>query len=161
MFNKLKKRVLVIRTKIKQHGYVASCKKLLSSRSSPHQLAMGASIGVFLSVLPTFGLGMLIALLISWKAKFNILSTYIGTLITNPLTASIIYIANYSLGSVITGAAIVPSTGLPSLTFASASKAALQLYTGGLVLAFLASISCYSLVYFAAVIYQGNNKKIK
>jgi hypothetical protein len=60
---------------------------LLSLRASPHQIALGLAIGVFIGIFPTFGLGgvFIIALATFWK--FNIPGALVGTLIGNPLFA--------------------------------------------------------------------------
>jgi uncharacterized protein (DUF2062 family) len=36
---------------------LSSIRKLLSLRASPHQIALGFAIGVFIGIFPTFGLG--------------------------------------------------------------------------------------------------------
>lgn len=61
--------------------------KLLSLRASPHQIALGFAIGVFIGIFPTFGLGgvFIIALATFWK--FNIPAAIVGTLMGNPLFA--------------------------------------------------------------------------
>lgn len=62
-------------------------RKVLSLRASPHQIALGFAIGVFIGIFPTFGLGgvFIIALATFWK--FNVPAAIAGTLMGNPLFA--------------------------------------------------------------------------
>jgi uncharacterized protein (DUF2062 family) len=62
-------------------------RKLLSLRASPHQIAIGFAIGVFIGIFPTFGFGgvLILALVPVWK--FNIPASLLGTFFGNPLFA--------------------------------------------------------------------------
>jgi uncharacterized protein (DUF2062 family) len=64
-------------------------RRLLSLRASPHQIAIGFAIGVFVGIFPTFGFGALLILAISSLWKFNIPAAVIGTVMGNPLFAPI------------------------------------------------------------------------
>jgi uncharacterized protein len=159
MFQSLRIKFNQVKKKIRKQGLKKALIGILTSRSDPHHIAMGAATGVFFSVLPTFGIGMIIALLIAWKFRMNMIATYLGTLLTNPFTASVVYVVNYSLGSLITGAAILPVEGILPLSIEKFSQAALQLYIGGLMIAILASALCYGLVYHTVSFYQKTKKK--
>lgn len=68
---------------------IASLQRLLSLRASPHQIAIGFAIGVFVGIFPTFGFGALVILAIASLWKFNIPAAIIGTVMGNPLFAPI------------------------------------------------------------------------
>jgi uncharacterized protein len=70
----------LLRTKL-----IAGVRKLLSLRASPHQIACGFSIGVFVGIFPTFGLGIIVILALAAAWKFNIAAALIGTILGNPL----------------------------------------------------------------------------
>lgn len=69
--------LITIRLKLRQ---------LVSLRASKHEISLGFSVGVFVGVFPTFGLGALLIAIIAPFFKFNIPAALIGTLIANPLT---------------------------------------------------------------------------
>lgn len=61
--------------------------KLVHSHHSSQQIALGAAVGVFLGILPTFGLGAIISLGIAQLFGLNRLAALAGGVIMNPLTA--------------------------------------------------------------------------
>jgi uncharacterized protein len=65
----------------------ALIRKLLSLRASPHQIATGFAIGVFIGIFPTFGLGALFIFAIAPVWKFNVPAALLGTIFGNPLCA--------------------------------------------------------------------------
>jgi uncharacterized protein (DUF2062 family) len=68
---------------------IHSIRKLLSLRASPHQIALGFAIGVFIGIFPTFGLGGLVIISLAALSSFNIPAALLGTVIGNPLFASV------------------------------------------------------------------------
>ena len=63
--------------------------KLISLRATPHEIAIGFAIGVFIGIFPTFGLGGLVILALAPMWKFNIPASIAGTLMGNPVFAPI------------------------------------------------------------------------
>jgi uncharacterized protein (DUF2062 family) len=64
-------------------------RKLLSLRASPHQIALGFAIGTFIGVFPTFGLGGLVIIAVAALWHFNVPAALLGTLMGNPLFATL------------------------------------------------------------------------
>ena len=64
-------------------------RKLFSLRASPHQIAVGFALGVFIGIFPTFGLGGLAILALVPLWKFNVPAAVVGTLLGNPLFAGL------------------------------------------------------------------------
>lgn len=63
---------------------------ILLQRASPHQVAMGVAVGVFIGIFPTFGLGGFLLLGMAPFVRFNIPAAFIGgSLLNNPLTSPI------------------------------------------------------------------------
>jgi uncharacterized protein (DUF2062 family) len=62
-------------------------RRLLSLRATPHQIAIGFAIGVFIGIFPTFGFGGLVILAIVPLWKFNLPAALLGTIMGNPLFA--------------------------------------------------------------------------
>ena len=127
---------------------------IVKSNDSPHQIALGAAIGAFLSVIPTFSLGMFTSLFIAWKKKLNLLSTYLGTLFVTPLTSSFVYLINYKVGSFILGNN--STINLP-IEFHDIKYIVKQVYFGGIINATIISIILYLSIYITV----SNYKRLK
>ena len=70
---------------------------------TPHKISLGMSCGIFASFTPLFGLHFLIAGLLSYLLRANVLASLIGTFIGNPITFPIITVFNLKLGEWILG----------------------------------------------------------
>ena len=70
---------------------------------TPHKISLGMSCGIFASFTPLFGLHFLIAGLLSYLFRANILASLIGTFVGNPITFPIITVFNLKLGEWILG----------------------------------------------------------
>ncbi|NQV91077.1 DUF2062 domain-containing protein [Candidatus Woesearchaeota archaeon] len=157
------RRILLEKEKLvklwKEHKFKDLLKLIATGNNTPHQVALGSAIGLFVSIIPTFVVGMLIALYIAWDRKLNMLSTFLGTMIVNPFTFPFVYFADYTLGDYIISHKIPLSfpTSQPITAYAS------RLYLGGFVFAVIASIILYIAVYYVAKYYQEKhlNEKIK
>lgn len=77
--------------------------RLVRLNDPPHRIAKGVSLGVFLGIFPTFGLGLLLALLFSWIFKISKPAAVIGSLIMNPYTSLFFWAASYVLGAMLMG----------------------------------------------------------
>ena len=73
--------------------------RLVRINDSPQKVAAGLAVGVFLGILPTFGLGILIALALAIRFKFNKAASILGSLIMNPLTTPFFWTASSVLGA--------------------------------------------------------------
>lgn len=78
-------------------------KRMIHSRSTPHQIALGAAIGIFVAWTPTIGFQMALAVPICLFLKANPLASIPPVWITNPVTAVPIYGFNYRVGRFILG----------------------------------------------------------
>ena len=70
---------------------------------TPHKISLGMSCGIFASFTPLFGLHFLIAGLLSYLLRANVLASLIGTFVGNPITFPIITVFNIKLGEWILG----------------------------------------------------------
>ena len=76
---------------------------------TPHKISLGMSCGIFASFTPLFGLHFLIAGLLSYLLRANVLASLIGTFVGNPITFPIITVFNLKLGEWILGSSEYPS----------------------------------------------------
>ena len=70
---------------------------------TPHKISLGMSCGIFASFTPLFGLHFLIAGLLSYLLRANVLASLIGTFVGNPITFPIITVFNLKLGEWLLG----------------------------------------------------------
>jgi uncharacterized protein (DUF2062 family) len=75
--------------------------KLARDRAGVHEIALGASIGTFISVFPTFGLGTLLVLLLYRCLKFNLVAALAMSVISNPFTSPFFMVFSLKIGSLI------------------------------------------------------------
>ncbi len=93
-------------------------RRLLRMRGTPHAIALGFSVGAFVSFTPFVGFHFLIAAMISWVVGGNILASALGTFVGNPFTFPFIWWAVYQTGALMTGggglADLPPDLTLPA-----------------------------------------------
>lgn len=73
--------------------------KIYHARGSAHEIALGAAIGAFWGVFPTFGLSTVLSLLMYKFLRFNLLAAISGAFISNPLTSPFLLLISYKVGS--------------------------------------------------------------
>jgi uncharacterized protein (DUF2062 family) len=71
---------------------------------TPHVIALGVAAGVFMSFTPFLGFHIIVAMLIAWIFRGNLLAAVFGTMIGNPVTYPPIWLATYDLGNWLIGA---------------------------------------------------------
>jgi hypothetical protein len=65
----------------------------------PHRIARGVFAGVFMSFTPFLGFHFLLAALLAWMIRGNILAAMLATFVGNPLTTPFIAITSVGLGN--------------------------------------------------------------
>ncbi len=80
-------------------------KRILHADDSPHSIAMGIGIGIFVGLTPTVGLQMVIALALAAAFRANKLVCIPMVWITNPVTLWPIYLACLRVGTLLIGSA--------------------------------------------------------
>ena len=134
--------------KIKEH-----LKEVAKIKISPHSIAAGFAMGTFIAVLPTFGFGILIGLLvlIIFK-KISKLSLLVSFAFWNPFVLLSLYPLSYTIGDFILGDLPVRMYNIPILNQVFVhSKIFL---VGSFILALILSIISYILILILAYKYQ-------
>ena len=72
--------------------------RILHANDSPHRIALGVSLGLFLACMPIFGLHILIALLLCILLRANKLAALTCVWVSNPFTLVPIYYSDYYIG---------------------------------------------------------------
>ncbi len=78
--------------------------RVLHVDDTPHRIALGVAIGIFVTWTPTQGFQMMITLALSWLLKANKLVGVPFVWISNPVTLGAIYYPNFMLGRWLLGA---------------------------------------------------------
>ena len=73
-------------------------KRMRRLPDSPHRIALGFAVGAFVSFSPLFGLHFILAALIAWALRANVLAAVFGTVVGNPLTFPFISVSSLWLG---------------------------------------------------------------
>lgn len=77
----------------------ALLRAILSLNDTPHSIAKGTAIGMFLGLTPTVGIQMMLVMLVSFFIRFNRKAALITVYISNPFTMIPMYWANYKVGT--------------------------------------------------------------
>lgn len=72
-------------------------------RGTPHQISLGLALGFLVGMTPFLGAHTVIAIFLASLFKWSKITATIGVMITNPLTAPLIYPVTYKLGNSVTG----------------------------------------------------------
>ena len=78
--------------------------RILTINDTPHAIALGSAVGMFLAMTPTVGLQIVLAIAICTLIGANRIAACVLVFVSNPLTMLPIYWVDYQLGCWITGA---------------------------------------------------------
>ena len=149
--------------------------KLLRLRGTPHSIAMGAAIGVFIGLTPTIPFHTIMILAITVLTRTSVIAALItSVLVCNPLTYIAIYYFSLLLGNIVTPFSlnwekiktvldVVLSDGsleariqpLLSLGY----EATILMMTGGIVLALPFAVLTYYSCLFLVVSYRRKRRQ--
>ena len=72
-------------------------------KDTPHAIAAGFTVGVVISFTPLIGFHVLLACLLAWMLRGNIIAALLGTLAGNPVTFPAIWTLIYQVGARMSG----------------------------------------------------------
>lgn len=124
---------------------------------SPYSIATGFACGVAVSFTPLIGLHFVLAVALAWFLGGSLIASALGTVVGNPWTFPLIWIASYRFGSWVLG--LDPDTTLPdelTMAFILDNKLAMfmPMMIGGLLMAIVAWCGSFWLVRRAVTRYQ-------
>lgn len=125
----------------------------LDGTYSPEQVAGSFALGVFITSLPTFGLGVLVFLAITHLfASVSKLAIFSSVLVLNPVVKWGVYGASFSLGSLLLGS--VGTVSRSDLSLSAAPDIVARLLLGNLILAVVFTIVGYVVAYRLTAAYR-------
>ncbi len=123
----------------------ARLKEMLSARSSAHEIALGFTIGTFISILPTPGFNLLLgALVVAVYPHVNKLAIFGAMAFYNPIVIIPFYWASYKMGSLIFG--LNPVIHYDVVLVSEAYDFTRRYLVGNLIVAVITSAVTYPLV---------------
>lgn len=150
--------------------------RVLHVNDTPHQIALGAAIAVFVAWTPTLGVQTVLAFFLAALFRANKAITIPAVWVSNPVTMAPLFWCNWKLGVALVGA---PSDGVSHLLFKSTETASLatalghlfdprywvelsgrllslgaELWVGSLILGIAAAIIAYAGTYVAVHQYR-------
>jgi uncharacterized protein (DUF2062 family) len=126
---------------------------------TPHMISLGVAAGVFMSFTPFLGFHIVVAMLIAWVFRGNLVAAASGTLIGNPITYPPIWLATYDLGNWMLGVHARPDIDLTSTlmgpkAFDMILPVLLPMAAGSVPLGLAAALVSYFVVKSAVAAYQ-------
>ncbi|MBU0754233.1 MAG: DUF2062 domain-containing protein [Planctomycetes bacterium] len=88
---------------MKKSLYDRFIRPIFTINDTPHAVALGVSMGVFIGLTPTVGYQMLLVVLIGTLIRANRIVAVLVTWISNPVTAVPLYYAYYWFGCKVLG----------------------------------------------------------
>ena len=132
--------------------------KILRLKASPHEIAMGFALGVFVGLLPIIPFQVLTVILLSFLLRANKLAAIIGTFPTNPVTLVPFYTFFYMVGRTIVPFQVNAEFDPKQIEMMQLYKQGISyfatMFVGGLVLAIPLAYVSYKVVYYIVARYQ-------
>ncbi|MFQ5329740.1 MAG: DUF2062 domain-containing protein [Thermodesulfobacteriota bacterium] len=122
--------------------------RVLRQTDAPETIALGASIGVAAGILPTFGLGALLAMGISHLAKANKVAAVLGSFIMNPITTPFFWTLSSAVGGLIfwKDLATITSAVNEEEVYSSVRWALIVFLTGNIIVSLVFAVIAYFVV---------------
>jgi len=135
--------------------------RLVRVGGDPVHVALGFSLGVFLGVFPTFGLGIPLALLLASLFRWNRVAATLGSLVMNPLTTPFFWSLSGTVGAAIfqADARKVLETARNGDRIHSLTAGAGIYLAGNLAVSLFCSVAAYFLAVRAVTLYRRKKKE--
>lgn len=124
---------------------------LLSLNNTPQEIALGSAIGVFIGILPLYGLHTLLVVIAAVLIRpANKIAILIGTNISLPPTVPFITWAGYEIGRLILKNGFLPLhwSDFKNITLQKVINSYPPLFLGSFILGIICAAVAYFLVFF-------------
>lgn len=144
----VRRRVARVRERVKNRLV-----KTFLEKYSPKEVAFSFSVGVFITMLPTLGVGVLVLLALAFTFdRLSKIAMFASVVVFNPVVKWGVYVASVSLGFLLLGP--VEGMGRTDVSLDAGPEIVARLLVGNLILAIVAAIVSYVVVYRLAVAYR-------
>ena len=138
-------------------------KRILRLSATPYAISMGAAAGAFTSCTPFIGLHFVIAAIIAYLLRGNLIASAVGTSFGNPLTFPFIWAATYETGHLILGgnSPELPEFGekLYRQSFEQLWPLIKPMMVGAVPVGLASALVMYVIVYQSVTVYQTKRRK--
>lgn len=144
------------------HGVPRKLRASFTEANTPRQVAGSFAIGVFITMLPTLGAGLLVMLLLAYRVTWiNNVALFGSGIVINPPVKWGVYAASIPIGVVLLG----PVEGIDSLSVSGVSPSAgrevlIRLLVGNTLLAVVATVVSYVVIYRMVVAYRQRETEV-
>ncbi len=133
--------------------------KALDGEYTSRQVAGSFALGVFITSLPTLGVGILLFFVIAHLfAGVSKLALFSSVLVLNPAVKWGVYGASFWLGSTLLGP--VEGVTRSDLSLSAGPEIVVRLVAGNLIIAVVFTIAAYGLAYWLTAAYRRRNGKM-
>jgi len=125
--------------------------RLLKLNNAPQEIALGAAIGVFISILPLYGLHTLLVIILAVLVKpANKIAMFLGTNFSLPPTLPFITWAAYEIGRAVLKGRFDPITfeTFKNITWQKIVSHYQPLFIGSLILGTICAVLAYIITYY-------------
>ncbi len=120
---------------------------------STRETAGSFSLGVFITMLPTLGVGLVVFVFIAWLFdRVNKVALFASVVVFNPVVKWGVYAASFALGVAILGP--VPGVSPAEVSLSAGPEIVVRLLVGNLILAVVAAVPSYFLCLRLVEAYQ-------
>lgn len=125
---------------------------------TPHEVGASFGLGVFLTTLPTFGVGLLVFVaLVAVFDRISKVAIFASVVVLNPAIKPVVYVGSYRIGSRVLG---TEPTGSLDGGLGVATDATLRLLVGNVVLAVVLAVVGYVVVRRLTVTYRRRDLEV-
>jgi uncharacterized protein (DUF2062 family) len=131
----------------------------LAERYTPRQVAGSFALGVFITALPTFGVGLLAFLVLVWLFEgISKLALFASVLVLNPVVKWGVYGTSFGLGSHLLGP--IEGVSRSELSLSAGPDIVIRLLVGNLILAVVFTVIAYVVAYRLTAAYVRRNGEL-
>lgn len=145
----------MIRGRIGRYGtrIRTELRKAFTEEYTPREVAVSFAVGTFITMLPTLGVGLLVFVVLAFVFdRISKLALLASVVVFNPVVKWGVYIASFALGVALLGP--VEGIATADVSFSSGPEIVARLLLGNLILAVIATVVAYVVVYRLAVAYE-------
>jgi len=117
-------------------------RRSFTEEHTPRETAGSFSLGVFITMLPTLGTGLLLFFVLAWASeRINRIALFASVIVFNPVVKWGVYGSSFALGTTILGP--VPGVTRSAVSLSAGPEVVVRLLVGNLILAVIATIVAY------------------
>ena len=130
----------------------AEIRRSFTERHSARETAGSFSVGVFITMLPTLGTGLLAFVVLAWASdRVNRIAMAASVIVFNPAVKWGVYASSFALGTTLLGP--VPGVTPTTVSLAAGPQIVTRLVVGNVILAVVAAAVSYALCLRLVVAY--------